>query len=64
MRTNFSPTAAAARRFASCATTPKVSGDSTPPMEPRWCEWPRPVQPVSRTGSIWQALRQIQTRHA
>jgi len=42
----------------------KANTGSTPPIEIRSCAWPRraPSAP-SRTG-IWQALQQIQARHA
>jgi hypothetical protein len=64
MRTNFSPMAEAARRLSSGAAPAKPHTGSTPPMEPRWCEWPRRT-PVNRPrGGIWQALQQIQARHA
>jgi hypothetical protein len=64
MRTNFSPTLEAARRLAARGTPTKASTDSTPPMEAaRWCEWPRRAAAMPR-GGIWQALREIQARHA
>jgi hypothetical protein len=62
MRANFSPTAAAARLMTTRASAPKA-GDSTPPMETRWCEWPRRA-PAAPRGGIWRALQQIQARHA
>jgi hypothetical protein len=33
-------------------------------MEPRWCEWPRRTPANPPRGGIWQALQQIQARHA
>jgi hypothetical protein len=64
MRTNFSPTSAAARLLATRAASPaKADTGSNPPMEPRWCEWPRRTPAASPRG-IWQALREIQARHA
>lgn len=64
MRTNFSPTLEAARRLHLSAPPARTPVNSTPPMEIRACVWPRrtPSAPV-RTG-IWQALQQIQARHA
>ena len=64
MRTNFSPMAEAARRLSASSSPVKAQAGSNPPFEPRWCEWPRrtPTAPA-RTG-IWQALQQIQARHA
>lgn len=62
MRTNFSPTLEAARRLSRSATPAKGNSGSQPPFEPRSCEWPRRVA-APRTG-IWQALREIQLRHA
>ena len=58
MRTNFSPTMEAARRLVARETPPKPA----PAAEARWCDWPRRA-PAPRV-SIWQALREIQTRHA
>jgi len=74
MSANFSPTAEAARRLAArpdsrppfavaSAPPPPAARPAVAPAE-NWCEWPRrgPATPA-RTG-IWQALRQIQARHA
>ena len=64
MRANFSPTLEAARRLHQSASPVKAGTGSTPPLDVRSCAWPRraPSAP-SRTG-IWQALQQIQARHA
>jgi hypothetical protein len=64
MRGNFSPTSAAARLLATRGTPARPATDSTPPMEPRACEWPRRTAPVAPRGGIWRALQQIQARHA
>jgi len=64
MRTNFSPTSAAARLMATRPQPAKTDTGSTPPFEARWCEWPRRTPaPRPRVG-IWQTLQQIQARHA
>jgi hypothetical protein len=64
MRSNFSPTLEAARRLSLSAAPAKAHTGSNPPMEVRACEWPRRTPaPPARTG-IWQALQQIQARHA
>lgn len=63
MRASFSPTSAAARLLASRTVPAKAATDSNPPMEPRWCEWPRRAA-VAPRGGIWRALQQIQARHA
>lgn len=62
MRTSFSPTMEAARRLGPGPV--KANTGSTPPMEPRWCEWPRRTPAPRRTTGIWQTLQQIQARHA
>ncbi|MBI2814219.1 MAG: hypothetical protein HYX71_08035 [Opitutae bacterium] len=62
MRTSFSPTLEAARRLN--ANPAKANTGSTPPMEPRWCEWPRRAPAPRRAVGIWQTLQQIQARHA
>ncbi|HRG56303.1 MAG TPA: hypothetical protein PLG56_09705 [Lacunisphaera sp.] len=56
--------AEAARRLGAATAPARPGPGSTPPLEPRWCEWPRrtPARPA-RTG-LWQALQQIQARHA
>lgn len=64
MRTNFSPMAEAARRLNGGQPAVKPNTGSTPPVEPRWCEWPRRTPASPRRGGIWQALQQIQARHA
>jgi len=64
MRTNFSPMAEAARRLGAGPVADQRNTGSTPPMEPRWCEWPRRTPANPPRGGIWQALRQIQARHA
>lgn len=64
MRGSFSPTAAAARLLAVRGTPARPATDSTPPMEPRVCEWPRRAAPAAPRGGIWRALQQIQARHA
>jgi hypothetical protein len=64
MRTNFSPTSAAARMLATRPTPSKHVSESNPPMEPRSCEWPRRAPAAAPRGGIWQALRAIQARHA
>ncbi len=64
MRTSFSPTLEAARRLASRAPQPRADTGSTPPVEARWCDWPRRAPAAAPRVSIWQALREIQTRHA
>ncbi len=64
MRTNFSPMAEAARRLSAGSAPAKPNTGSTPPMEPRWCEWPRRTPATPSRGGIWQALQQIQARHA
>ncbi|MDI1318835.1 MAG: hypothetical protein PSW75_01400 [bacterium] len=64
MRTNFSPTLEAARRLCASATPTKANTGSAPPFEPRWCEWPRRTPPTRARTGIWQALQQIQARHA
>jgi hypothetical protein len=64
MRTNFSPTSAAARLH----TAREAQAKSTPPFAPaaeaRWCEWPRPAPVAPRRTGIWQMLQAIQARHA
>jgi len=62
MRTSFSPTREAARRLS--AGPAKALSGSTPPIEPRWCEWPRRTPAPRRAAGIWQTLQQIQARHA
>ncbi len=72
MRTNFSPTAQAARLLAARAATPARSapagssaGTATwNSAEELWCEWPRRSQSLAPFRSIRQALLQIQARHA
>jgi hypothetical protein len=73
MRTSASPTALAARRFATSEAS-RPPFPSNPPAAPAatgaacelWCEWPR-VRSLPPFRSIRQALRQIQAiqaRHA
>jgi len=64
MRTNFSPTSAAARLMATRPQPAKTDTGSTPPFEARWCEWPRRTRRRARAVGIWQTLQQIQARHA
>jgi hypothetical protein len=64
MRANFSPTSVAARLMAARPVSAKADTGSAPPFEPRWCEWPRRTPPARTRGGIWQALQQIQARHA
>jgi hypothetical protein len=63
MRADFSPTSAAARLLAGRDAAPKGGPSSRPPLEPRWCEWPRRERSAAR-GGIWRTLQQIQARHA
>ena len=73
MRTDFSPTAMAARLAArheadrpaaSHPVATETVNNSRNVTEQLWCEWPRrkPATAPRRTG-IWQALREIQTHH-
>jgi hypothetical protein len=64
MRANFSPTLEAARRLNLSASPAKASTGSTPPMAIRSCEWPRRTPSAPARTGIWQALQQIQARHA
>lgn len=64
MRTNFSPLAEAARRLSTGAQPAKANSGSNPPMEIRWCEWPRRAPAHPRRAGLWQTLQQIQARHA
>ncbi len=64
MRTSFSPTLEAARRLASRPPASPTNSPFAPAGAPRSCEWPRPAAPAASRAGIWQALRQIQARHA
>ncbi len=64
MRANFSPTLEAARRLSLSAPMAKANAGSTSPLEIRACAWPRRPAPVPARTGIWQALQQIQARHA
>jgi hypothetical protein len=64
MRANFSPTLEAARRLHLSAPAAKANTGSTPPMEVRSCAWPRRTAAAPARTGIWQALQQIQARHA
>ena len=64
MRTNFSPTAAAARRLATRGSQPPMIPAPAAIAEERWCEWPRRAPAPRRVLGIWQTLQAIQARHA
>ncbi len=64
MRTNFSPTAMAARRLTARPLPPKPEPSVPPAPDSRWCEWPRRDSGAFPRASIWQTLQQIQARHA
>jgi hypothetical protein len=64
MRTNFSPTLEAARRLSLSAPIARTPTGSAPPMEIRACAWPRRTPSAPARTGIWQALQQIQARHA
>lgn len=64
MRTNFSPTAAAARLLATRGVETKPVSPSNPPLPAPCCEWPRRAPAAAPRAGIWRALQEIQMRHA
>ena len=64
MRTDFSPTAEAARLLARRAAQPKALPAPVLATGERWCEWPRRAPAARRFVGIWQTLQAIQARHA
>jgi hypothetical protein len=64
MRTDFSPTAEAARRLAARGTQAPTTPAPVPAPTERWCEWPRRAPVTRRIMGIWQTLQAIQARHA
>jgi hypothetical protein len=74
MRTDFSPTAEAARLLTARdkslrPVARQTAAAPTNPRQPdgtgeRWCEWPRGAPATRRVIGIWQALQEIQARHA
>ncbi len=64
MRTNFSPTSAAARLLAVREAQSKSNPPFTPSAGAAACEWPRRAPAAPRRPGIWQTLQAIQARHA
>ncbi|HKB58001.1 MAG TPA: hypothetical protein VKC51_10460 [Lacunisphaera sp.] len=74
MRTNFSPTAEAARLLTARDNPPGYAvahpaAAQTSTSQPgasaeRWCEWPRRAPATRQVTGIWQTLKAIQARHA